>query len=102
MVEVPQVRRPPVMSDVAARAGVSHQTVSRVLNTPELVRPETQERVRAAIEELGYRRNLSARALATSRTRMIGVINPSIRRLGPNHTTMAIQEAARAAGYATI
>jgi len=102
VVEVPQVKRPPVMSDVAARAGVSHQTVSRVLNTPELVRPETQERVRAAIEELGYRRNLSARALATSRTRMIGVINPSIRRLGPSHTTMAIQDAARRAGYATI
>lgn len=102
MVEVPRAGRPPVMSDVAARAGVSHQTVSRVLNSPELVRPETQERVRAAIEELGYRRNLSARALATSRTRMIGVINPSVRRLGPNHTTMAIQEAARAAGYATI
>src|SRR5699024_643937 len=92
VVETPSipVKRPPVMSDVAARAGVSHQTVSRVLNTPELVRPETQQRVRAAIEELGYRRNLSARALATSRTRMIGVINPSIRRLGPSHTTMAI------------
>ena len=104
MVEVPvlKVKRPPVMSDVAARAGVSHQTVSRVLNTPELVRPETQERVRAAIEELGYRRNLSARALATNRTRLIGVIDPSIQRLGPSNTTMAIQVAARAAGYTTI
>lgn len=95
-------KRLPVMSDVAARAGVSHQTVSRVLNTPELVRPETQERVIAAIRELGYRRNLSARALATNRTRLIGVVNPSVMRFGPNHTTMAIQEAARAAGYATI
>lgn len=92
----------PVMSDVAQRAGVSHQTVSRVLNTPELVRPGTQERVLAAIEELGYRRNLSARALATNRTRLIGVVIPSAMRFGPSHTTMAIQEAARSSGYATI
>ncbi|MEE6282003.1 LacI family DNA-binding transcriptional regulator [Georgenia sunbinii] len=90
------------MSDVAARAGVSHQTVSRVLNTPELVRPATRERVLLAIEELGYRRNLAARALATNRTRLIGVVNPSVMRFGPSHTTMAIQDAARAAGYATI
>ncbi|MEE6274313.1 LacI family DNA-binding transcriptional regulator [Georgenia wangjunii] len=90
------------MSDVAARAGVSHQTVSRVLNHPDLVHPETQERVRAAIAELGYRRNMSARALATSRTRMIGVVTPATRSFGPTYTTVAIQDAARAAGYAIL
>ncbi len=95
-------RRAPVMSDVAARAGVSHQTVSRVLNHPELVHPETQERVRAAIAELGYRRNMSARALATSRTRMIGVVTPATRSFGPTYTTVAIQDAAREAGYAIL
>lgn len=101
-IQAVRTKRSPVMSDVAARAGVSHQTVSRVLNSPELVRPETRERVLAAIQELGYRRNLSARALATSRTRLIGVVNPSGRLFGPSHMTMAIQEAARLAGYATI
>ncbi|HLV05020.1 MAG TPA: LacI family DNA-binding transcriptional regulator [Actinomycetaceae bacterium] len=92
----------PVMSDVAARAGVSHQTVSRVLNSPDLVRPATRARVLRAIEELGYRPNLSARALATKRSRLIGVVYPSGLLFGPSHTTMAIQDAARAAGYTTV
>ena len=56
--------RPPGMMDVARRAGVSHQTVSRVLNDPGSVRPQTLDKVRAAISELGYRRNMAARALA--------------------------------------
>jgi hypothetical protein len=53
---VPPADRRPSMIDVAALAGVSHQTVSRVLNTPSAVRPDTRERVEAAIKELGYRR----------------------------------------------
>jgi DNA-binding LacI/PurR family transcriptional regulator len=98
---VPQAPRRPSMTDVAALAGVSHQTVSRVLNTPDAVRPETRDRVEAAIKELGYRRNPSARALVTRRTRLIGVVNPGQARFGPANTTMAIQEAAIKAGYAT-
>jgi DNA-binding LacI/PurR family transcriptional regulator len=89
------------MTDVAALAGVSHQTVSRVLNTPGAVRPDTRERVEAAIKELGYRRNTSARALVTRRTRLIGVVNPGQARFGPANTTIAIEEAANKAGYAT-
>ena len=50
--------RGPSMHDVAARAGVSHQTVSRVLNDFPRIRPETRDRVLAAIDELGYRRNV--------------------------------------------
>lgn len=90
------------MADVAARAGVSHQTVSRVLNSPALVRPATRERVRRAIEDLGYRRNLSARALATNRSQLIGVVTPGVTLFGPSHATTAIQHAARAAGYASV
>lgn len=90
------------MADVAARAGVSHQTVSRVLNEPELVRPATRERVLEAIKSLGYRRNSSARALATSRTGLLGVINSGVAYFGPGQTAMAIEAAARTAGYATI
>jgi len=89
------------MADVAAVAGVSHQTVSRVLNAPKTVRPDTRERVQSAIVQLGYRRNSSARALRTRRTRLIGVVNPGEARFGPANTTMAIEEAARVAGYAT-
>ena len=60
------VRRSPNMYDVAARAGVSHQTVSRVVNGFDSIRPETRDRVLVAIAELGYRQNVAARALATS------------------------------------
>lgn len=97
-----RVKRSPVMADVAAHAGVSHQTVSRVLNSPALVRPATRERVEEAIAALGYRRNMSARALATSRTHLIGVVTPAVTLFGPSHTALAIQEAARGFGYATI
>src|SRR6201987_4733899 len=52
--------RPPVMADVARLAGVSHQTVSRVLNDHPNVREQTRLRVRAAINELGYRPHKAA------------------------------------------
>ena len=75
--------RPPGMHDVARMAGVSHQTVSRVLNDHPSVRPETRERVQAAIAELGYRRNPIARALVTRRTHTIGVLAPASNLFGP-------------------
>ena len=59
--------RPPVMADVARLAGVSHQTVSRVLNEHPNVRPLTREKVLAAIRELAYRPNAAARTLVTRR-----------------------------------
>ena len=88
--------RRPGMVDVARRAGVSHQTVSRVLNEPASVRPATRERVLAAIEELGYRRNMAARALVTDSSRMIGVMTAfSHFYYGPASTTAAIELAER-------
>ncbi|MBF0815568.1 LacI family transcriptional regulator [Microbacterium paludicola] len=57
----------PTIRDVGRAAGVSHQTVSRVLNGSEAVHPATRERVVAAIEALGYTRNDSAAELARSR-----------------------------------
>ncbi len=87
------------MHDVAARAGVSHQTVSRVLNDFAGIRPETRERVLAAIRELGYRRNMAARALATGRSEVIGVIMPEVPHFGPTSTLYAIEHAAKKAGF---
>lgn len=94
--------RPPAMMDVARVAGVSHQTVSRVLNNPDSVRPITRDKVLAAIEQLGYRRNMSARALVTQHTRVIGVVVADGSFYGPSSTSTAIQRAARQAGYATM
>ena len=86
------------MQDVARVAGVSHQTVSRVLNDHPSVRPETRAKVQAAIRELGYRRNSAARALATARSSTIGLLAASSSRSGPVSTLVAVEEAARAAG----
>lgn len=86
------------MRDVAAMAGVSHQTVSRVLNDYPFVRPETRDRVLAAIAELGYRRNQAARALVTRRSGMIGVLSSGSALFGPTSTLIAIEGAARDAG----
>ena len=90
--------RPPAMADVAAVAGVSHQTVSRVLNGHPSVRPETRQRVLEAIAELGYRRNTAARALVTRRTGTIGVLTSGSALFGPTSTLIAIENAAREAG----
>jgi DNA-binding LacI/PurR family transcriptional regulator len=87
------------MTDVAAVAGVSHQTVSRVLNAHPSVRGETRERVLAAIEELGYRRNSAARALATARSATLGVVTTGSALFGPTSTLVAVEGAARDEGY---
>src|SRR4051794_38613587 len=98
-VDVTAGRRSPNMHDVAAVAGVSHQTVSRVLNGFESIRPETRDRVNDAIRQLGYRRNTAARALATSRSQAIGVLAPATSDFGPTSTVQAIEVAARSIGY---
>jgi DNA-binding LacI/PurR family transcriptional regulator len=92
--------RPAVMHDVARLAGVSHQTVSRVLNGHANVRASTRERVLEAIQRLDYHPNTSARALVTRRAGTIGVISFDTRLYGPTSTLLAIEHAARAAGYA--
>lgn len=63
----------PTVEDVAERAGVSRQTVSNVLNAPDIVRPATKERVLTAIRELGYRRHAAARQLRLRRSSTIGI-----------------------------
>ena len=92
-------RRSPSMAQVAERAGVSHQTVSRVLNDASLVKEETRLRVLAAIEELGYRRNFAARLLATNRSRRIGMVTAHLALHGPSMIALGVQEAGYAEGY---
>jgi DNA-binding LacI/PurR family transcriptional regulator len=87
------------MTDVAKAASVSHQTVSRVLSGHPNVRPATRDRVLAAIEELGYRPNLAARALATGRSAALGLVTLNTTLFGPVATLYAVEQAARAAGY---
>ncbi len=87
------------MTDVAKLAGVSHQTVSRVINGSPQVRPATRERVLAAMAELDYRPNSAARALVTGRSQTLGVVSFDTTLYGPASTLYAIERAAHAAGY---
>jgi LacI family transcriptional regulator len=92
----------PTIRDVAAAAGVSIKTVSRVANGDAHVAPATAQRVRAAIEQLGYRANPLARSLRTGRDRAIGLIVESIRDPFFASVIDAVEESAREAGLVLI
>jgi len=91
----------PRMVDVARLAGVSQQTVSRVVRGATNVSPEIQERVETAISQLRYRRNPAAAALASNRTMTIGVVSFELSVLGPTVALYGISEEARQYGYST-
>jgi len=90
------------MADVAARAGVSGQTVSRVANGSPRVDPVTRERVEAAMEELGYRMHRAARALRTGRTQTIGLVAVTLATVGNSRMLQAVADAAASRGYALV
>jgi DNA-binding LacI/PurR family transcriptional regulator len=84
--------------EVARAAGVSTQTVSRVINDHPGIRPETRRRVEEAMAALDYRVNNAARALGTRRTRTIGILASDASMYGPAVGILALEAAARAAG----
>ncbi len=88
-----------IMRDVARLAGVSNQTVSRVLNAHPHVRDDTRRRVLAAVQALNYRRNQAARTLVTRRSGTLGIIAYESALYGPTSLLYAIEGAARSAGY---
>lgn len=85
--------------DVAAHAGVSHQTVSRFLAGFEGIRPATRERVAQAIAALDYHPNMSARFLATNRSHRIAILTADLVSAGPSQTLQGLATAGRDAGY---
>jgi len=86
--------------DVAARAGVSPATVSRVFTQPDTVTPETRRRVLAAADELRYAPNPVARSLARGRTGNLGLVVPDLANSFSAVVTKAVQHQARRDGYA--
>lgn len=92
-------RRPASILDVAAAAGVSYQTVSRVINGHPSVRPATRDLVLAAIEELGFRPNRAARVLRGAHARSVTVLTPNTSLYGYQAALQGIEEAARAVGF---
>ena len=85
--------------DVAKLAGVSHQTVSRVMNDHPSIRPETRARVEAAAKELNYRPSMAARALVTNRNSILGFLVADSVLYGPAGMLNAMEKQARLANY---
>lgn len=87
------------IEDVARVAGVSTATVSRVLSKPEVVRASTREQVMAAVRELDYQPDASARALASGRTHTVGCVIPTLDHAIFARSTQTLQTTLAGAGY---
>jgi LacI family transcriptional regulator len=84
---------------VAKEAGVSTQTVSRVMNNIPEVLPETRQRVLDVVARLGYRPNVIARSLTQNRSYTLGVVSSGIEYYGPSRTLVGIEQKANELGY---
>lgn len=92
----------PTIHDVARKAGVSVRTVSRVMNKPEMVSPDTTQSVLKAIEKLGYQPSQVARSLVRKKTNSIGVVMPDIKNTFFNSWYRSVEKCAAAFGYTTL
>jgi len=92
-------RKRVTIKDVAQAAGVSTQTVSRVMNKFSYVSGETRQRVEAVVEQLGYRPSTLARSLIQQRSYTLGVVTYGLRYIGPSRTLNGIAEKADELGY---
>ena len=92
----------PNIYDVAKLAGVSHQTVSRVINKAEYIKDDTRTKVQSAMEELGYVPNAAARALVTSKSKIVGILVSDIVYHGPAGMMHAMEKEARRGGFFAI
>jgi len=90
------------IKEVASAAGVSTQTVSRVINNRPDVSPETRKRVQEVIEQLDYRPSALARSLIRQRSYTLGVVTAGLKYIGPSRTLSGITSAAEGAGYSLL
>lgn len=95
----PDEAKRPTLNDVANVLGLSHQTVSRVINNHPRVLPETRERVLQAIDAMGYKPNQAARFLANRRSTLIGLVTDDPGIYGPAHAILSLEQQARLHGY---
>lgn len=92
----------PTIKQVAKVAGVSTQTVSRVINDRPDVAPDTRERILLTISELGYQPSALARSLIQQRSYTLGVVTAGLKHIGPSRTLNGITSAAEEAGYSVL
>jgi len=96
------IQRRVTIKQVAKEAGVSTQTVSRVINDRPDVAPETRRRILGVIERLAYQPSALARSLIRRRSHTLGVVIAGLKYIGPSHTLSGITERAEAMGYALL
>lgn len=87
------------MKDIAEMAGVSIATVSRAINEPEKLKPETHEKIQALFDETGFVANAVARGLVVSSMRTIGVLTTDIRSIYFSHVTYTVERMFSQMGY---
>ena len=92
----------PTIKQVASAAGVSTQTVSRVVNKRPDVSPDTRERVQQIIDDLGYQPSALARSLIQQRSYTLGVVTAGLKYIGPSRTLSGITNAAEELGYSLL
>jgi LacI family transcriptional regulator len=92
-------RKRVTIKDVAQAAGVSTQTVSRVMNKFSYVSGETRQRVESVVEQLGYRPSTLARSLIQQRSYTLGVVTYGLKYIGPSRTLNGIADKADELGY---
>ena len=93
---------PVTLADIARELGVSKMTVSRAINNHPLINPETRARVLEVARRLNYQPNQHARALATNRSYLIGIVVPDLMNLYFAEVAHAIESVARPAGYQLV
>lgn len=97
-----QITKRITIIDVARVAGVSYQTVSRVINSKPDVSRETRKRVKTVIQELGYKPSVIARSLIQKRSYTIGVVSAGLKYIGPSRTLNGITQQAEEKGYTLL
>src|SRR5690349_2031160 len=90
------------ISQVAKEAGVSSQTVSRVINNRQEITPETRQRVQEVIKRLGYQPNAIARSLIQRRSHTLGVVTSGLEYYGPSHILIGVEQGANQAGLSIL
>jgi LacI family transcriptional regulator len=90
------------IAQVAKEAGVSLQTVSRVINNRREITPETRERVQEVIRRLGYQPNAIARSLSQRRSQTLGIVTSGLEYYGPSHVLVGVEQAANQHGLSIL
>ncbi|HLO27780.1 MAG TPA: LacI family DNA-binding transcriptional regulator [Anaerolineales bacterium] len=90
------------ISQVAKEAGVSSQTVSRVINNRQEITPETRQHVQEVIKRLGYQPNAIARSLSQRRSHTLGVVASGLEYYGPSHSLIGVEQGANQQGFSIL